>query len=266
MKKQLIDKYMPDSLAGVYGHGAIIADLQQFCAAPSTVGMLFHGDTGLGKSITARAVAMELGVDTHCVGGGWLKIEAGEQTRENVEWCMRQCRMVPMLGSPWHVVVVEEADHQSAATREMWLGLLNPIPAYTVVIFTTNNPLKLEERLRRRFTMQFHFTADRQLNLQDAQALADSIWRAETGSAEGCPRVDQMKDIITAGGEISYRSVVASLERPLRDVGPSLVLSAPAPPARDLFGNRIGTAKPAPRKAAASEYRFDPVKRCLVRA
>jgi DNA polymerase III delta prime subunit len=46
-----------------------------------------------------------------------------------------------MVGSGWKVVIINEADRMTPQAEVMWLDGLEKLPAKTVVVFTTNNPL-----------------------------------------------------------------------------------------------------------------------------
>jgi DNA polymerase III gamma/tau subunit len=58
---QLLKKYAPRTLDEVLGQPRVVAALQQFVAAPYPAAFLFFGESGVGKSATAAALAVELG-------------------------------------------------------------------------------------------------------------------------------------------------------------------------------------------------------------
>ena len=55
---KLTDKYRPRTLSEVLGQPEIVASLQRFVAAPYSCAMLFHGDSGIGKTSAAYAWRM----------------------------------------------------------------------------------------------------------------------------------------------------------------------------------------------------------------
>jgi DNA polymerase III delta prime subunit len=76
-----------------------------------------------------------------------------------------------MFGSGWKVIVANEADRMTAQAETVWLDRLESLPPRTVIVFTTNYPEKLSQRLRDRCTRLVF----------EAQATAEVILRDRSG-------------------------------------------------------------------------------------
>ena len=56
----------------------------------------------------------------------------------------------PLCGSGWRVLMVNECDRMALPVETIWLDALEHLPPSSVVIFTTNEPARLSQRLRNR--------------------------------------------------------------------------------------------------------------------
>lgn len=223
--RSLVERHRPETMGEIVGQGETVFRLEQFLEAPYSTAFLFEGPSGTGKTTAALALARELGAVEY---GGLEIIKSGMQDAEAVERVLRSLNFAPMLGSGWHVVIVDEADFMSPKAAQLWLSSLEDLPARSVVIFTTNHPEKFPERFRDRCE-RFAFDADPVVNLQDAQALVDRVWRAETGRDDS-PRVADLRNVVEQG-RLSYRRVVRALE-PLLAARRASDRPAPAPEPR----------------------------------
>src|SRR5436853_24501 len=61
MDTSLVSKYRPKCLDEVLGQPEVVRALKLFVAAPYTTAMIMCGDTGVGKSASAVALAHEIG-------------------------------------------------------------------------------------------------------------------------------------------------------------------------------------------------------------
>ena len=223
MAANLTEKHRPRTLAEVVGQGWVVDQLAAFAAEPVPTAFLFEGETGVGKTTAAYALAAELGVDVaQAEFGGLHEIASGDQTGETVKDALRCLHGRPFFGSGWKVLVVNEADRMSEGAAFAWLDGLENLPPRTVVVFTTNRGDKFPARFRDRCDRLAFASAAADL-MADARALAAKVWERETGSAEGCPDVAAMG--LVEGGAISFRRVVRALEPLLR------ARKAVAPPA-----------------------------------
>lgn len=147
----LVRKYRPESLAEIIGQDQVVAALTSFVANPYSAAMIFHGESGVGKTSAARVLATELGC---CLEdeeiGGFLEIASGEMTADAVRAKVDLLRYRPLSGSGWKVVVANEADRMMRPAETIWLDVLEHLPPRTVIVFTTNEIGRLSQRFRDR--------------------------------------------------------------------------------------------------------------------
>lgn len=207
----LVEKYRPRSLSDVLGQGYIVHSLQSFAAAPHPTAFLFSGPTGVGKTSAALALAHDLGVDRFW---GLIHVKAGENNADSIEDVLRQLRLACPAGSGWKLVLVDEADYMSQKAKNLWLSILEDLPPRSIVVFTTNDASKFEQRFIDRCE-HFAFSADGRSLRQDGEHLVRSIWRAEDVPGDA-PSLNQLGDAINAQGEISFRRIVRTTEAFIR--------------------------------------------------
>jgi hypothetical protein len=245
VSKQLTEKYRPARLADLVGQGWIKSELEHFTAAPYPCAMIFAGDTGTGKSSAVRGLAADLG----CPPSDFTVVKSGQLDGEMLEGVEIIFRYAPMH-SGWRVIEFQEADMMTPKAERLFLSILEEIPPRTVVVFTTNRPewFNARPRLRDRCEL-YQFAADAATLRQDADALAASIWAAEGGTGPA-PTADAIPGAIE-GDALSFRRVVAGLERILRRDPERFTLAPPkqAPPSLlgmcGPFGRKPGgTATP----------------------
>ncbi len=217
--ENLTTKYRPRCLKDLMGQPAVVHTLSHFVAQPYPVAMLFHGDTGTGKTSTAYALGHELGcaVDDAEMGGVY-EIPSGEMSADEVRAMLRQLCFRPLLGSGWRVLICNEADRMSRPAETIWLDGLEHLPPHSVVIFTTNSPQKLSQRFRDRCET-YHFESASQKIQPAIQALATKVWQAEVGHGD-CPALDVL-GMPTMGDldnmHASFRLALNQLQRYVRE-------------------------------------------------
>jgi len=211
----LADRYRPRTLADLAGQESIVAALRQFTADPYSAAFLFHGDTGTGKTSAAHALAGDLGcrLDEHELGG-LNAIASGEQSADAIREITDRLRLRPMYGSGWRVLIVNECERMHPQAETIWLDRLENLPPKTVIVFTTNNLLRLSQRFRDR-CVPMHFTAERQV--EAAAKLLARIWLRETGEENPWKQFRTLaRRAEVEGGRMSFRRAVQLL-------GPELV-------------------------------------------
>jgi hypothetical protein len=178
----LLSKYRPCTLTEVLGQPDVTSALSRYVKSPYSTSMLFHSESGTGKTSAAHAIAADLGVGViEQELGGFFSIASGEMTGEAVRSRLNSLRYRPLFGSGWKCLVCNEADRMSAVSEIIWLDGLEHLPEKTVVIFTTNQPWSLSRRLRDRLE-NFAFTADAKTMKPAIRRLAKKVWANE------CPR------------------------------------------------------------------------------
>jgi len=174
-------KYQPERLSDIVGQPAVVRRLQTFVIEPYPACFLFEGQGGTGKSATAQALIRELGVGHFSVAeyaGADLKIE-------DVDRLFRHTfRLRPMMGSDWHVLLIEElefaASKQVNSALKRYLSEQN-MPPRLIVVATSNDAGGLDRALLQRFTV---------LAYSSGPSFADAclerlhaIWEQEMGDA-----------------------------------------------------------------------------------
>lgn len=179
----LLAKHRPRRLADVLGQPAVEV-LQLFARDPYPHAMLFHGNTGVGKTSAAYALAAELGCSVEDSElGGFIEIPSGEMDADSVRTVMRLLQYRPLMGSGWRVLVANECERMSKAAETIWLDALEHLPPKSVVVFTTNAQEKLSQRFRDRCEV-FHFVSQREAIQPAIWELARRVWREEVGKGE----------------------------------------------------------------------------------
>lgn len=169
----LSEKYRPKTLDGFIGLEKQKKILSAFVLRPVSCAWLFHGDSGLGKTAMALAMAEEMKAELHLIPSQKCTAQAIEDVR-------RMCQYAPMFGCAWHLVVVDEVDSASNAAQLALLSKLDatdPAPN-TVWVFTSNFCDKLEKRfLSRCRVIEFSNYGMR----SDLASFLAKVWESETG-------------------------------------------------------------------------------------
>src|SRR5262249_19518296 len=101
----LLSKYRPSRLDQVLGQPQVVEALQAFVAAPYSTAMLFSGESGVGKTSAAIALAHELGCSVADGElGGFCEIASGEMSADAVRATVRQLHLGCLFGSGWRVL------------------------------------------------------------------------------------------------------------------------------------------------------------------
>ena len=187
----ILQRHRPETLHEIIGQSGIVRQLKYFALDPHSIAMLYHGQTGCGKSATARCLAATVGVDVaHDEMGGLYSISSGHMGKPEVDEMMRLMRVRPMFGNGWKTLICNECDAQTDAAELAWLDHLDMIaeqhyPPKTLIIFTTNNIHALTDRFRDRCHAHTYAFESRASVLRPAiQAFAREIWDAECPGEE----------------------------------------------------------------------------------
>jgi MoxR-like ATPase len=202
------ERYRPRTLDQVLGQATAIERLQEFAANPYATAFLFEGETGTGKTSAALALAAELGA---CEFGGLDRIAAGQCVGDTVEKALKQLRYVPMLGSGWKVLILDEADYmvwEGSKSVNIFLGALEDLPPRSVVIFTTNSVQKFPQRfLDRCERIAFDCSA---ATHPGAEALIRRVWEAE-GKEGPAPALHELRGVLDPLKRLSFRRLVTAV-------------------------------------------------------
>lgn len=212
-------KYRPKNLSEVLGQPEVIRALRLFVAEPYPASFLFHGDTGVGKTSCAVAMAYELGIAVEEGElGGFTEIPSGRLTGEAVKEQMNLLRYTPLVGSGWRMVVCNECDAMTEGAEKQWLDALEHMPPRSVVVFTTNSLGKISRRLRDRCEV-YAFESQTSKLRPAIRQLARRVWEAEVGRGD-CPAIDTLGLPALVGPEsmhASFRLALQQLQRRVRE-------------------------------------------------
>lgn len=215
----LTTKYRPTKLDAVIGQRAVCQSLQRMTEKGFPHAILFHGESGTGKTTFARIIAILLEADE----AGILEINGADRTGVDA-WRKQigELQHLPQVG-PVKVVIVDECHALSPAS---WKVLLKPIedpPSHVYWIFCTTESAKLPAVLVTRCT-EFalrRVSPDDLGDLIERVAIAEGIWEhAQRSSwlcevvtyAAGSPR-QALSGLEAAAGATDIAGVRALLVR-----------------------------------------------------
>ena len=219
---RLSSKYQPTTLDEVVGQPAIVRRLKRFVADPVACCLLFEGRGGIGKSATAKALVNDLGV---CPYSGLHEYSASDLNIELVRRLFGQTfRLWPMIGCPWHVLVIEELEllpsrNVSAALKDALSE--QHMPERLIVVATSNDASCLDEALLQRFDV-FSFSCGPYF----AEACRDRLgtaWEQETRAGVPVPK---------GVWEMGWSGENFSMRRALFGLGMAVELYRASPPCK----------------------------------
>jgi DNA polymerase III delta prime subunit len=216
MQLSLTEKFRPSTLSKLVGQSFAVMQLNDFADMPYPQAFLFAGKSGVGKTSAALALANDLGVNRE-----WnlIEIDSGEMDAEAVEKSLKTVRGIG-VNDGWKLICCNEADMMSNKARQLWLSALERIQARaygkTVIVFTTNNPEKFDDRFRDRCEV-IEFESDARTLHVDAEALLADLWWQE-GLQGVPPRLDSIKGLIVTEGEKEHKKEHISFRRLVRFV------------------------------------------------
>jgi replication factor C small subunit len=131
--QSLAEKYRPRTIAEFIGLEKPKKILGKFAANPYPSAWLLFGNSGVGKTSMALALASQIGAELH-------HLPSGKCNAQSIEETVRLCHYMPMTPGGLHLVLVDEAD---GMTNPAQLALLSKLdatafPPNTVFIFTCN--------------------------------------------------------------------------------------------------------------------------------
>jgi replication-associated recombination protein RarA len=238
-------------LTEIRGQSAVVNAMITFVASvdqdPCSAPFVFHGPTGTGKSCTAEAVANALGcaVDQEEIGG-FYQIASGTQDGKAVQDLLRSLCLLPLLGSGWRVVIINEADRMTRQAETIWLDGLERLPGRVCVVFTTNELGRLSDRMLSRCEVH-EFAGNSEEFVEAIGEVVRNVWKSETGKTirrlpEGLGCFE------TASGEYSMRLALQQIAKYSRN-GQKLPRSFCVPIVREVANGCSASGSAAAKKA-----------------
>ena len=175
----LTQKYRPRDLASFVGLDKPKRICERLAAKPYDSAWLFVGESGLGKTSMALALADAMPADLH-------HIPSQDCNLETLRTVIHNCQYFPRNGAKKHLVLTDEADQMTKAAQ---LFLLSKLDATSMLrdvvwIFTCNSTEGLEPRFLSR-CQQVEFSAYGAAP-KVASFLAD-VWNAEAPQGATLP-------------------------------------------------------------------------------
>jgi replication-associated recombination protein RarA len=172
---QLTDKYRPRTIADFLAIEKPKKLCSKLVSQPHECALIFKGDSGMGKTTLALALAEQIPAEIH-------HIASQDCTVAEIDRVHRSCQYVPMAGKRMHVVIVDEADQMSNAAQLSLLSKLDATNATpnTIWIFTCNETERFADRFLSRCVMvEF---SNYGVAKEATQLLAD-VWEKESNGA-----------------------------------------------------------------------------------
>lgn len=136
---QLYEKYRPRTLEEFIGQDRIKKQIQNMTKRDEwdRDAWWIQGPSGTGKTTLAWIMARQLADDMDI-----LELDGDRCNIDTVRQLEGQLQLSSLWGK-WKIVIVNEAHAMSARSIQAWLTLLERLPKYRLIIFTTTERVKL---------------------------------------------------------------------------------------------------------------------------
>lgn len=231
----LTEKYRPKLLRDVVGQSYAVMELSAYADMPYPHAMIFSGPPGTGKTSCAFALANELKVNRTW---DFCHVKSGELDAEAVQNAIKMSRFHG-VGGGYKMILCDEGDLMSRRAKDLWLSILEDIPHNTVIIFTTNDPDKFEQRFIER-CLHLTFESNARVLRPDAQSYLNRLWIGE-GLAGTPPNIEDCKGVLLQN-VVSFRRIARFVESEMRKQSAKLAQNVVH------AGNKISLAEHNTRK------------------
>jgi DNA polymerase III gamma/tau subunit len=194
LNMSLYNKYRPSSFDQIKGNNQLVSTLQGMLENKETFPhvILFHGQTGCGKTTLARIIANEL----ECIGEDYQEINSANfRGIDTVRDLISKCMFKPLEGKI-RVYVLDEIHKMTGEAQNALLKTLEEPPKHVYFILCTTEPHKLLDTIRGRCS-QFQvnplgdnqmYALLRRIARDEGQELDKSIFDQIIQDAVGHPR------------------------------------------------------------------------------
>lgn len=192
--------YRPDNLNGLLGQEAIVSSLKYF----KKVGkfphaFIFHGDSGVGKTTTARIIAKEL----KCIPNNIREFDAASHSGvDDIRKIVSTLHFSGIGDFPNKIIIIDECHRLS---KQAWDVLLKPIEepfGHVYFVLCTTEFNKIPKTIKTRC----HVYGFKNANLDDLIDLLENINEEEDFELN-----DKLITYIAKQAEGSYRKAIVNL-------------------------------------------------------
>lgn len=199
----LTEKFRPRAIDQFLGLEKPKRVCSKLCANPFSAALLFTGDSGLGKTALALAMADQMPAELH-------HVPSQDCNLQRLRDVIAQCHYVPRAGCKMHLVLIDEGDQMTAAAQLYLLSKLDAtdFPPQTIFVITCNATDGLEKRFLSR-CIQVEFSSYG--TAKEAAALLERVWDAE--APQGADRPNFARIVKDACGNV--RAALMALQNEL---------------------------------------------------
>ncbi|MHA1345033.1 MAG: DNA polymerase III subunit [Candidatus Heimdallarchaeaceae archaeon] len=203
--KELYKKHRPKTLKGVIGNKSTVATLKNMIerkTVPHTI--LFHGESGCGKTTLARILKEEL----ECADIDFQELNCSDFRGIDTTREIRQTMHLAPVGGTCRIWLLDEVHQMTTAGQEAALKIFEDTPDHIYFFLCTTNPQKLISTIRNRCTEMPVEPLDRQNMLKLIQRISkrekikftadiiEDVIDASEGSARKClVLLDKLKNL-----------------------------------------------------------------------
>ncbi len=226
----LYHKYRPRKFGEIAGHKELVSSIQQAVISDSpSQAYLLVGDSGTGKTTTARIMAMSLNCENRaddgepCLVCGTCKtivsgncidlVELNAADNRGIGDIRAICRTMPLLPMQLDkkVYILDEAHQLTNEAQSSLLKVLEEAPAHVFIILCSTHPKKILPTVRNR-CQKYVFSSLRrsemvglleEITVLEGEDLPRAAYEAITDATGGSPRaaIVQLQQVLQLGSK-----------------------------------------------------------------